>query len=257
MRSLGLLAVALAVSSVARADVLPTHDASETPRQVAVGESLLKALGGRDGWERARYFRFDWIVEKEGKQVVARSHYWDRWSGRYRVDGVDKEGPYSVYFNVNTRDGVAYVGGKKVADAAQAKKWLEDGYGAFINDSYWLLAPFKVFDGGVTISDEGVDKGPNGEPCDVIKLSFAGVGLTPKDLYWLYVNQKTHLLDEWKFVLGGEKKPPTAFAWSDWKKVGTIQLASMRRGLTKPNVIRFDNLKVSTEVDEAALTPPK
>ena len=31
----------------------------------------------------------------------------------------------------------------------------------------------------------------------------------------------------------------------------------MRKGLGKPNVIRFDNLKVSTDVDEAALTPPK
>ena len=58
-------------------------------------------------------------------------------------------------------------------------------------------------------------------------------------------------------MLGGENKPPTAWAWSDWKKVGPIQLASMRKGLTKPNVIRFENLKVSTDVDEAALTPPK
>ncbi len=227
------------------------------PHPLAVANALWSALGGRDGWARARYFRFDWIVEKDGKRVVMRSHYWDRWSGRYRVDGVDKEGAYSIYFNVNTRQGSAYVGGKKLADAAQTKKWLDDGYGAFINDSYWLLAPFKVFDPGVTMSHEGEARGPNGEFCDVIKLTFDNVGLTPKDVYWLYVDQKTHLVDEWKYVLGGENKPPTAFAWSDWKKVGSIQLASMRKGMTKPNVIRFDNLKVSTDVDEAALTPPK
>ena len=65
------------------------------------------------------------------------------------------------------------------------------------------------------------------------QADFAGVGLTPKDVYWLYVDQKTHLVDEWKFVLNGESKPPSAFAWSDWKKVGSIQLASMRQAIGK------------------------
>ncbi len=257
MRSLCVLLVAAALPLTARADVLPTTDAVGPPRPIAVAQTLWKALGGDDGWNHARYLRFDWIVEHGGKRVVARSHYWDRFTGRYRVDGVDKQGPYSIYFNVNTRAGEAWVGGKKLTDAAQTKKWLDDGYEAFINDSYWLLAPFKVFDPGVTLTDGGEDKGPKGEPCDVIKLSFAGVGLTPKDIYWLYVDKKSHLVDEWKYVLDGENKPPTAFAWTDWKKVGPIELASMRTGIGKPGVIRFDNLKVSTDVDEAALTPPK
>jgi hypothetical protein len=247
MRSLRTLALLLVL--------LPP--AARAEEATAIGKSLWNALGGDDGWNRARYLRFDWIVEKDGKRVVARSHHWDRWSGRYRVDGVDKEGPYSIYFNVNTRAGEAFVGGKKVTDAAQEKKWVTDGYEAFINDSYWLLAPFKIFDPGVTVVSDGQDKGPNGETCDVLKLSFNGVGLTPKDVYWLYVDRKSHLVVEWKYVLDGENKPPTAFAWSDWKTIGSIQLASMRKGIGKPSVIRFDNLKVSTDVDEAALTPPK
>ncbi len=223
----------------------------------AVGKQLWNALGGDDGWQRARYLRFDWIVERDGKRVVARSHYWDRWTGRYRVDGEDKEGAYRVYFNVNTKEGDAWLGGKKLTDAAQRKKWLDDGYEAFINDSYWLLAPFKIFDGGVKLDYGGEDKGPHGEACDVLKLSFDNVGLTPKDMYWLYVDRATHLVVEWKYVLDGKKEPPTAWAWSDWKKTGSIMLASMRQNLGKPSVIRFDNLKVSTDVDEAALTPPK
>ena len=260
MRRFCPLAVAalLLLPHAARADVPPTRPADPTPSHAAVvGKALWNALGGDDGWQRARYLRFDWIVERDGKRVVARSHYWDRWSGRYRVDGVDEGKPYSVYLNVQNGTGDAVVDGKKVTDAAQTKKWVKDGYEAFINDSYWLLAPFKVFDPGVTLSDAGEDKGPKGEPCDVIKLTFDRVGLTPKDVYWLYVDKKTHLVDEWKFVLDGENKPPSAFAWSDWKRVGTIELASMRQGIGKASVIRFDNLKVSTDVDEAALTPPK
>ena len=254
MRSLLTVLLAAALPLAARAEAPPASDA---PRAQAVGKALWNALGGDDGWNRARYLRFEWIVERDGKRLVARTHSWDRYTGRYRVDGVDKEQPYSVYFNINTRAGEAIVGGKRVTDAAQAKKWLDDGYEAFINDSYWLLAPFKIFDPGVALSYGGEDKGPKGEACDVLKLSFAGVGLTPQDVYWLFVDKTSHLVVEWKYLLGGEKKPPTAFAWSDWKKVGSIQLASMRSGVGKPSVIRFDNLKVSTDVDEAALTPPK
>jgi len=242
--------MALLAPLPARAEAPPAH-------VIAVGKELWRALGGDDGWQRARYLRFDWIVERDGKRVVMRSHRWDRWSGRYRVDGVDKEGPYSVYFDVKSRAGVAFVGGKRVPDGAAAKKWLDDGYEAYINDSYWLLAPFKIFDPGVVLADGGQDKGPHGEACDILKLSFENVGLTPKDVYWLYVDRATHLVVEWKFVLGGEAKPPAAYAWSDWKKVGTIELSSMRSGIGKASVIRFENLEVSTAVDDAALTPPK
>jgi len=257
MRNRAVLACAmLSLSLVARADVIPSRPA-ESPTPLAVGKALWSALGGDDGWSRAHYVRFDWIVERDGKRVVMRSHYWDRYSGRYRVDGVDEGKRYAVYFNVNTKAGDAFVDGKKVTDAAQAKKWLTDGYEAFINDSYWLLAPFKIFDPGVTLTWTGEDKGPNGEACDVLKLTFANVGLTPQDIYWLYVDKTSHLVVEWKYVLGGENKPPTAFAWSEWHKVGPIMLASMRKGVGKPSVIRFENLKVSSDVDEAALTPPK
>jgi hypothetical protein len=249
MRILRTIVIALALSSTA---------AHADDKATAVGKQLWAALGGDDGWQHARYLRFDWIVERPGKPPIVRSHYWDRWSGRYRVDGEDKEGAYRVYFNVNTKKGEAWIGGKKLSDAAQAKKWVDDGYEAFINDSYWLLAPFKIFDPGVNLGYAGEDKGPNGEVCDVLKLTFGNdVGLTPKDMYWLFVDKKSHLVVEWKYVLDGKNDAPTAWTWSDWKKVGSIMLAPMRKNLGKPSVIRFDKLTVSSDVDDAALTPPK
>src|SRR5262245_53186418 len=129
-----VLACALSLlSSVALADVLPSRPADDGhARAVSVGKQMWNALGGDDGWNHARYLRFDFVVERGGKRALVRSHYWDRFSGRYRVDGTDeKTGPWSVYFNVNTRTGEAWVGGKKVTDAAQLKKMLDDGYGAF------------------------------------------------------------------------------------------------------------------------------
>jgi hypothetical protein len=50
-------------------------------KAVAVGKAMWEALGGDAGWQKARYFRFDFVVEKGGKRVAVRSHYWDRFSG--------------------------------------------------------------------------------------------------------------------------------------------------------------------------------
>jgi hypothetical protein len=249
---LAAVALALLLSAAARAD-----NAANDPRAVAVGKAMWQALGGDAGWGQARYFRFDFVVDKGGKAVSTRSHYWDRFSGRYRVEGMEKGKPWRVYFNVNDKSGVAFVDGKRVTDAAETKKWMEDAYGAFINDSYWLLAPYKLFDPGVTLAYAGEEKAPGGQDCDVVKLSFGEVGLTPKDIYWQLVDKKSHLTVAWKFVLDGKKEPPSLFSWTDWKQVGPIQLASSRPAVGKPFAIRFDNLAVAAQPDEAALTPPK
>src|SRR2546423_5258960 len=63
---------------VVAAVLLPLVAHAEAPpdRAKAVGSALWNALGGDAGWSHARYLRFDWIVEREGKRVVARSHSW-------------------------------------------------------------------------------------------------------------------------------------------------------------------------------------
>jgi hypothetical protein len=238
--------------------LLPAPARSESdPKAVEVGKQMWSALGGDSGWNGARYLRFDFVVTRDGNPITSRAHYWDRFTGKYRVDGVDKGGaPYSIYFNVHSREGEAFVNGKKVVDAAEQKKWLDLAYKAFINDTYWLLAPYKLFDPGVNLEYIGEDKGPAGEPCDVIRLSFDNVGLTPKDLYWMYVDRATHLLTEWKYVLNGANEAPAAAVWSGWKDIGGIEIADQRTFVGKPVAIRFEKLAVSREPDDRALTPP-
>ena len=119
------------------------------------------------------------------------------------------------------------------------------------------ILPFlTMLDPGVTLAYAGEEKGPGSEPCDVIKLSFDSVGLTPKDVYWFYVDKATHLMPEWKYVLDGGKEPPTAVAWTEWQQAGPIRLAMAKPMMGKPVAIRFENVRVSEAVDEAALTPP-
>jgi hypothetical protein len=247
-----LVALALVTPLVAAADIPPPQPPpAKADRAATIARAVWDELGGDAGWNRARYFRFDFIVEKGDKLVVRRAHYWDRFTGRYRVDGTGPNGPYSVWFDVNTRRGDAFVGGKRVTDAAQAKAAVEKGYGAFINDTYWLLAPYKLRDPGVHLELAGAE----GDR-DILKLTFDNVGLTPKDVYWLFVERSHHRVVGWKYVLDGGSGPPTEFSWSDWKQVGPILLASTRAHATEPTKIRFESLAVSEKPDEAALTPP-
>jgi hypothetical protein len=235
----------------------PAARAANDPKADEVGRSMIQAMGGNAAWERARYFRFDFTVVRDGKKIASFAHAWDRWTGRYRVEGEDAHGvPWKAYFDVNSRQGTYWVNGAK-AEGQTSAQGLENAYGRFINDSYWLLAPWKIFDPGVHLAYVGPVRDAAGNACDEIKLSFDGVGLTPKDVYWMDVDTASHLLTQWKFVLNGGNDPPTVVAWKEWKKVGPIMLSVTKPFAAKPAEIRFENLRVEESPDEAALAPPK
>jgi hypothetical protein len=222
----------------------------------AVGKELIAALGGMPAWEKSRQFQFDFVVAKEGKAVARFSHVWDRYTGDYRLKGVDKAGaPYVVYFNVNTKDGKAFVNGAAVPAEENAKR-LESAYGRFINDTYWLLAPWKIFDPGVNLTYDGEKPCPDGGTCDILKLSFADVGLTPKDVYWLWITRDGRHMVQWQYVLGGAAEAPTTVAWKDWKNMNGMLLSMDKPIQSEPFEIRFENVAVSPSRDDALFKPP-
>jgi hypothetical protein len=230
--------------------------ADRDPRADAVGKELIAAMGGMPAWEKARQFRFDFVVVKEGKPVARFSHAWDRYTGDYKLTGSDKNGaPYTVLFNVNTKTGTAYVNGRP-ADATKQAQMLENAYGRFINDSYWLLAPWKIFDPGVHLAYDGEKPCPGGGTCDVLRLSFDNVGLTPKDVYWLWVTRDGRRMVQWQYVLGGASDPPTTVAWKDWKTMGGIALSMDKPMPNEPLEIRFENVAVSSARDDSLFAAP-
>src|SRR3990172_8145618 len=61
-------------------------------RAAALVDEMMKAMGGPEAWERARYLRFDWVVERKSQRVAYVRRLWDRSQGRYRVEGTTREG---------------------------------------------------------------------------------------------------------------------------------------------------------------------
>jgi hypothetical protein len=235
--------------------------AESDPKAAAIGKELIAALGGESAWEKARFIRFDFVVTREGKQAARLRHAWDRYTGDYRLEGTDKTGaPYTVYFNVNTREGKVLVNGRPVEGEGR-DALLKTAYGRFINDSYWLLAPWKIFDPGVNLAYDGEKpcpgELPGGEACDVLRLTFGeNVGLTPKDVYWMWITRNGRRMVAWQYVLNGAQEPPATALWKDWQTFAGMSLSLEKEILGRPAIIGFENVSVSATPDPAVLTPP-
>jgi len=227
----------------------PPHGSD--PKAVAIADRVMEALGGEAAWNATRYLRFDFAVDRGGKTVMRRAHTWDKWTGRYRVEGKDEDGrDVVVAMDLDTKEGQATVAGAPVA-GEELKKALEAGYAWWVNDTYWLLMPYKMRDPGVVLALAGTEK-KGGGTWDKVLLTFEGVGLTPKDRYWVFVNAKTGLVDRWEFVLKGEKTPPVPFDWKGWRAYGRIQLADDRVSPKDGTRIHFPVLEVPAALSDEA-----
>jgi hypothetical protein len=225
------------------------------PRAVAVADQVLEALGGKSAWDATRYLRFDFAVEVDGKPVMTRSHWWDKYTGRYRLEARTKEGdPYLVLMNLNTKQGSAWLKGRAL-QADELKSYLDKGYAIWVNDTYWLLMPYKMKDSGVILRLDGEAR-EGGAAWDKVLLTFDNVGLTPKDRYWAYVNRASHLVDRWEFILQGEKGPASRFDWSGWQRYGRIMLSSTRVNAKDKEKILFPVLAVSQSMPDSVFRSP-
>jgi hypothetical protein len=245
----------IVLSAALAAAVTPASAADRDPRADAIGKELIASLGGQSAWEKARQFQFDFVVEREGKRVASFSHAWDRYTGDYRLTGAEKTGaPYVVYFNVQTRQGRAWVNGKP-AEGEALDNLLKTAYQRFINDTYWLLAPWKIFDPGVHLAYEGEKPCPDGGACDVLKLSFENVGLTPRDLYWLFVTRDGRRMVQWQYVLNGAQEDPTTALWKQWQSFSGVSLSTEKDIVGKNATIRFERVSVSPTRDDSLFRP--
>ena len=252
-RRAALLAACLACGSAAGAPQVFDPSRSD-PRAIALADLSMAALGGRQAWEGTRFIYFAFAVEKDGKRVAYRTHLWDRFDGQLRFETRGKDGAaVVVLMDVNSRIGDAYRLPKEAPadgaspgpaattparlEAAAAKPLLDDAYEAWINDTYWLLMPYKMKDPGVRLKYAGEER-RDGQEYDLIELTFDDVGLTPRDRYWAHVSRRTHLMDRWSYILQDDPpgSPPTIWDWNGWARRGRILLSpekvSLRKGAT-------------------------
>ncbi len=249
--------------------------ASSDPRAIAIADLVMGALGGQQAWEQTRFLYFAFDVERDAKRIAHRTHLWDRWDGRLRFQSTEKDGTsFVVLLDVNTRSGQAFrmprespadgapardPAGSMPIEAAAAKPLLDEAYEDWINDTYWLLMPYKMKDPGVRLKYAG-EKTVGGADYDLVELTFEDVGLTPRDRYWAHVNRVTHIMERWSYVLQDDPpgSEPTVWDWKGWTRRGRILLCpekvSERKGTTVK--ILHPMMEVYDSLPEACFTSP-
>jgi len=211
-------------------------------RAVAVADEVMASLGGRTAWEKLPGLRWSFGSMLGDSMRSTRRHAWDKRTGAHRVEGVNRLGQTYVIIHTvgDTTNGMAWMNGTRI-EGDSLHKLVKRGEALWVNDTYWMLMPYKLRDPGVTLRYAG-DTTMAGVPCDRIALSFDRVGLTPGDHYWVFVNRTNHRVERWEMVLEGDSPPPVAYTWEGWEQ---------HDGLWFPTAHRRDSTNVFTNRIEA------
>ncbi len=102
----------------------------------------------------------------------------------------------------------------------------------FINDKYWLLAPFQlVWDmGNITTSHEKDATAPiSKKQLQKLTIVYGNEGgYTPGDAYDLYFGEDL-LITEWVFRESNQTEPSMITTWEDYMEVKGLKIAKMHR----------------------------
>ena len=244
--------------------VVPTDTIAPETRADSVAYRLLQAHGA-DAWASASYLRFNFGIETpDGRQTIAR-HLWDRTTGEYRIEW--STGPDSSYVALvdarTAQNGqmaeTVYLNGTELTGSA-GETAREQAYARFVNDTYWLLSPLKVFDPGV---DRTYLPDSSTAEHDVLRLTFDDVGRTPGDRYWLYVSTETGRLDRWAYHLQGmsEGDPPQFYDWIQYEELqvpaGTVHLSARKEAVGADQALLTNALALPSTAPEGAFSTPE
>jgi len=224
----GLLSLAMYACSPKMANPpAPGFNATGSdPKAMAIADEVMQAMGGRKAWDDTRVISWNFFG--------GRTLLWDKSAGMVRIEWLKK--PQKIIVNLNDGTGKVSLNGVEQTHPDSLAKYLDIGKKVWINDSYWLLMPFKLKDSGVTLKYLGESNTDAGEKADMLQLTFQNVGVTPDNKYHVWVDKKTHLVAQWayypKFT---DEKPQFVNPWADYRRYGHIMISGSR-GKERPGM---------------------
>lgn len=205
--------------------------AHSDPAAVELADSIMVAMGGRENWDKTRFISWNFF----GRRDLV----WDKQEGNVRIQS---PGDSVVYLlNINDMKGRVQVKGQEITEADSLQKMLQKAKSIWINDSYWLVMPYKLKDTGVTLKYLGEDTTLTGLKCNVIELTFENVGDTPENKYQVYVDLKDNLVKQWAYFKDASQDSASQiWPWDNYKRYGKILLSADRSDNRGPRQVRVD-----------------
>lgn len=211
--------------------------AGSDAKAVAIADEVMAAQGGRKAWDNTKFIRWNFF----GNRKLT----WNKWTGDVRVEGL-KDGSVALV-NLNTGKGRYFKNGAEYTQPDSLAKYLPRAKSAWINDSYWLVMPFKLKDSGLTLKYVGEEKTEAGAEADKLQLTFKNVGDTPQNKYYVWVDKSSHLVTQWAHYRKAEdEKPNFVLPWKDYQKMGNLLLSGDRGARKITEIEVLDNLPEAT-----------
>lgn len=210
----------------------PGFDVENSDSQaVQLADSVMLAMGGRENWDKTRYISWNFFGRRD--------LIWDKHTGDVRIESHPDSTIYLV--NVNTLEGRVQVKGTELTEPDSLQKMLAKAKSIWINDSYWLVMPFKLKDTGVTLKYLGEDTMLTGAPGEVLELTFREVGDTPQNKYRVYVDPQDNLVKQWAYYKDASQDSASqVWPFDNYQKYGNILLSANRSDNRGPRDVRVD-----------------
>lgn len=180
---------------------------------------------GYDNWKSVNEFTFTFNVDRDSLHIER------SWSWKPKTNEVTSIiGSDTINYNRGSMDSIA----KKA-----------NGY--FINDRYWVLAPFNlIWDANnYTFEHQLEEKAPiSQKPMQKLTIVYGNEGgYTPGDAYDFYFGDD-FIIREWVFRKANQSEPSMTTTWEDYVEMGGLQLGRDHRMAEGSFSLNFTNLKV-------------
>ena len=220
----------------------------------SIAMRLLEASGGAVAWAALPYLGFSYSVQRGRDRVHVVRHMWNRRTHEYRMEvpGPTNE-PYVVLFNIHTRKGRVYWDGTEL-DEVESDRQLKAAYARFLNDAFWLVAPFTLFDPGV---ERTYMADSSNASMDVLRIGFTHQAKGPAQAYLLYIHKATGRLARWSYrdAQGGATR---SFAWEGLEErataAGPLLFATYKRGIGTPFAVVTEEIATPALVEADLFT---
>lgn len=208
-----------------------TEPRKEVAPEPEVPKSVLEKVAnahGYENWKFVKEFHFTFNVDRDS------SHYDRSWIWKPKTNEITA---------MNTSDTLTY--SRKEMDSVAYKT-----NAGFINDRYWVLAPFNlVWDQNNFEYEhtENVTSPISNKAMQKLTIVYSNEGgYTPGDAYDFYFGDD-YILREWVFRKANQEEPSLTTTWENYVEMGGLQLAQEHKKPEGGFNLNFTNLKVLAE----------
>lgn len=220
------------------------------PEAIALADEVMRSMGGRKAWDATRFLAWDFFG--------ARSLVWDKKTGDVRIESIQAD--MIILMNVNSEQGRVWLEGAELTNPDSLTEYLDLGRQIWVNDSYWLVMPFKLKDSGVTLKHLGdyrIEEGEGkGAIAEVLELRFKEIGYTPQNRYRVYIPKESEqkLVLQWDYYSDNETTTRDIVSpWNNYKQYGNILLSGDRGERDLDNIGVYSDIPATVFTDFAAI----